>query len=214
MVNAANFVLLDAARMLDRMDKARELNPKHICLYRGKSEEVLRQVAPYLFSYEQESPFAQWLEEGWADAWGVFLSSRKNMDDLLKHFRQFLMVKTEDGEELYFRFYDPRVLRIFLPTCDNKQLSSLFSGIEKYIVESETGEEQLYYSYDGRDLITEKHPYILKPKLVEEDTETASDEILEHPVPIAESNNIENPPTVHTIPNPEAPTTGLGFSFD
>jgi hypothetical protein len=47
-------------------------------------------------------------------------------------------VKTEQGKMLYFRFYDPRVLRIFLPTCDAMQLRELFGdAIDSFILEDE-----------------------------------------------------------------------------
>jgi hypothetical protein len=35
--------------------------------------------------------------------------------------RRFLRVKDEDG--LVFRFYDPRVMRVYLPTCAAGELA-------------------------------------------------------------------------------------------
>ena len=108
------YILLDAARLADEINRAKELNPNFDSLYRGQSEESLASVAPYIFQVEKGEEFERWyFEKGWGDSWGVLVFSNEDMKSLHKHFRKFLMVKTEDGEELYFRFYDPRVLRIF-----------------------------------------------------------------------------------------------------
>ena len=130
-----NYILLDAARMEVRIDEAKKLNPEFLCLYKGKSEQDLECVAPYIFTFKQNSSFANWYyENGWGDAWGILLHSAYSLEDLHKHFRKFLMVQTEDKEELYFRFYDPRVLRIFLPTCDIDQLKEFYGNIINYFV--------------------------------------------------------------------------------
>src|SRR5689334_9084653 len=121
MLNHINYMLLDAARMGEIIEKAKEINPDFDSLYRGRSEEALALVAPYLFIFRQNTDFGKWyIENGWGNAWGILIRSHMNMQELHKHFRKFLIVGTEDNQELYFRFYDPRVLRIFLPTCNQQ----------------------------------------------------------------------------------------------
>ncbi|MEZ4455202.1 MAG: DUF4123 domain-containing protein [Gemmatimonadales bacterium] len=61
---------------------------------------------------------------------GVAIVSDAEPEALRTHFRRFLMVATEAGQTLYFRFYDPRVLRIFLPTCDAEQLATFFGPVD------------------------------------------------------------------------------------
>ena len=48
------------------------------------------------------------------------------------HFRRFLLVEAPDGDSWYFRFYDPRVLERFLPTCDAAQLTDFFGPVSAY----------------------------------------------------------------------------------
>jgi hypothetical protein len=134
------YSLLDAARIFGEIETAQTLQPNFLNLYMGQSEELLSSVAPYLFECEKESEFGKWLlEKGWGNAWGLYVEADGTLEELRKHFRKFLLVKTEDGKELYFRFYDPRVLRIFLPTCDVEQLQELFGPVNAYITESEDG---------------------------------------------------------------------------
>lgn len=136
----AKYIILDAARMSGELNTARELNPEHICLYEGDSERFLGAVAPWLFEFEEDSEFAGWLgQHAEADSWGVFLKSSADPNEIYRHLRKFLIVNTEDGRELYFRFYDPRVLRVFLPTCDKEQLIEFFGPVECYIAEDENG---------------------------------------------------------------------------
>lgn len=142
-----SFLILDAARMESEMETARALNPDFVSLYRGEPEETLASVAPYLFSFNNGTEFENWyFANGWGDAWGVLVVANEEMRALHKHFRRFLMVKTEDGEELYFRFYDPRVLRIFLPTCDREQLKEFFGPVDYYLCEDEDPEYGIVFS--------------------------------------------------------------------
>lgn len=147
-----SYILLDAARMEVRIEEAKELNPYHQSLYKGRSEEDLAAVAPYLFPVLEGSNFLDWfIEEGWGDAWGVIVSSRVTFETCYKHFRNFLLVKTEEGEELYFRFYDPRVLRIFLPTCDKEQILEFFGPVDFFATEGENPEEAIIFQHiDGQ----------------------------------------------------------------
>ncbi len=157
MTHLIQYIILDAARMESEIDRAKEMNPCFVSLYRGEPEENLASVAPYLFTAERNSDFEHWyFEKGWGDSWGILVHSQENMKKLHKHFRRFLMVKTEDGEELYFRFYDPRVLRIFLPTCDNAQLKEFFGPVDCFICEDENPDFGILFSLKDGVLMTEK----------------------------------------------------------
>jgi hypothetical protein len=158
------FLLLDAARMGADIITAKELNKEFDSLYRGKSEVHLSAVAPYLFSMEHNTQFEDWyMQNGWGNSWGVMVFSDRDLSSLVKHFRHFLMVMTEDKEELYFRFYDPRVLRIFLPTCDEDQLNEFFGPVDYYVCEDEDPASALVFSLKDGELKTER---ILRENLI------------------------------------------------
>lgn len=159
------YVILDAARIFGELDTAQKLQTKFLSLYKGQSEELLSAVAPYLFHYQPNSEFANWLcDKGWGNAWGVFVQSSESLESLQTHFRRFLMVKTEDGRELYFRFYDPRVLRIFLPTCEPGQLQEFFGPVESYLLEDEDPNFAIRFTLKNNELYVEKitHDNFLK----------------------------------------------------
>ncbi|RIV25440.1 DUF4123 domain-containing protein [Fibrisoma montanum] len=148
--------LLDAAKMSFAIDHAKELNPVHNSLYRGQSQELLASIAPYLFQYELGDEFDRWLRENYGESWGVGIIADVPMDILHKHFRKFLLVKAEDGRELYFRFYDPRVLRVFLPTCDAVQLQEFFGPVRSFFMEDENPEFWLHFWLDREQLMSKR----------------------------------------------------------
>ncbi len=120
------------------MAAAKELTEEFSSLYKGESMEKLADFAPYLFMVSGQPAFSTWLvEQGWGNSWGIYVESAAHPADVYHHFRKFLLVRNERGKELYFRFYDPRVLRQFLPTCDAHQLSAFFGPIQHFLLEDE-----------------------------------------------------------------------------
>lgn len=77
---------------------------------------------------------------------GVFLTSDKPLKDLRTHFRQFLMIKLPSGKQVYFRFYDPTVLRLFLPTCLPKEIDEFFGPVKQFLMESEDSKMVLHFA--------------------------------------------------------------------
>lgn len=133
-----NYLLLDAARMDNKIEEAKQLNGNNMSLFRGKSETELSQVAPYLFSYNPQSKFAEWfMKEGWGKSWGIMIRSGASPSELHAHCRKFLLHLDETNQEIYFRYYDPRVLSIFLPTCSKEQLKTFFGPIDYFMIEEE-----------------------------------------------------------------------------
>ncbi len=164
------YAILDAARIFGELNTAQKLQTNFLSLYKGRSEELLTTVAPYLFPYKNDTEFGSWLtDRGWGNAWGIFIISKGSMEELHKHFRKFLMVQTEQGQELYFRFYDPRVLRVFLPTCDTTQLSDFFGPIQSFIVEDVDPNRLLVFSFVDRQLKTKIIENIAENKEVRDD---------------------------------------------
>ena len=89
------------------------------------------------------------LETGWGNSWGIFLATSVDLATLRQHLRRFLMVKAEtDDKDLYFRFYDPRVLRVFLPTCIPEETTEFFGPIRRFLIENEQSNGLLEFTGD------------------------------------------------------------------
>jgi pSer/pThr/pTyr-binding forkhead associated (FHA) protein len=132
------FILLDAARD-EQVWKFLEPVPAdaYQCLFTDRQARSLGKYGPYLLALTPESELLpQLLPKAWGESWGLFLSANCEFAELLQHLRQFLLVKDQaTGKERYFRFYDPRVLRRFLPTCLPKQLKELFGPVHTFLME-------------------------------------------------------------------------------
>lgn len=158
MLQNLTHALLDGARMGSWMSEAQKLNEKHLPLYVGVQGGALAGLSPVLFSFNSASTFGSWcLHSGWGASWGVLLKSSLPMHELQQHFRKFLKVQTESGKSLFFRYYDPRVLRIFLPTCTGAQLHEFFGeGIEYFLVEDEDPAFAICFRVAGGQLKQER----------------------------------------------------------
>lgn len=142
--------LLDAARMGSALTTAKEMTDAFSCLYKGDSAEKLAEYAPYLFRISEKKPLANWLiNDGWGQSWCVYLDSAAPSAEVYRHFRRFLLVRTESGQELYFRFYDPRALRQFLPTCDARQLTDFFGPVRYFLLEDDDPAFARWYWAEG-----------------------------------------------------------------
>jgi hypothetical protein len=136
------YVILDGARDPRIYPNVLLSGTRHECLYRGELPEVLLAAAPHLLALQPNAAFTNWLFKfGWGQSWGVFFSSTAHIRDLQRHFRQFLQVKDERGKRLYFRYYDPRVLRLYLPTCTTSERDFVFGPVDHFFVEDATTDD-------------------------------------------------------------------------
>jgi hypothetical protein len=131
------YAILDAARSPDVLPVLSSLSGRqYTSLYEGEKGASLGHVAPYLVEISPEGEFLRrLLEVSWGKSWGVYLTSRITMPALRDHLRRFLLVKDEMGRFLCFRFYDPRVLRVFLPACMPVEVGEFFGPLRSFLVE-------------------------------------------------------------------------------
>jgi Domain of unknown function (DUF4123) len=135
------YALLDAARDERVYPALLNADCDWVCLYRGDAAARMAEVAPYLVALHPLAEFTmELLREGWGNSWGVFLNAAVSLDRLQAHFRRFVLVQLPDGRNVYFRFYDPRVLRAYLPTCNEEERRTFFGPVQRYVIESEEGE--------------------------------------------------------------------------
>ncbi len=126
------FAIVDATDTPAVPIKVREVGDSAaVSLYKGRAEEGLFAIAPYLFRVDLE--ILDWITgDLWAGPWGILVLAEGPLDDLRRHFRRFLVVEAPNGESWYFRFYDPRVLAAYLPTCNDAELAEFFGPVRAF----------------------------------------------------------------------------------
>lgn len=138
----AVYAVLDGASMHDLPYLLDEHEVENVCLFSGRLDPEVAATAPYLARLEQDSEFLRLvLERGWGHHWGILalIPAEISFGNVRKHFRTFLRVRGPDGEPMLFRYYDPRVMRIYLPTCDEEESETVFGPATCYLMEDEEG---------------------------------------------------------------------------
>ena len=137
------YALLDGARDSRIELMVRQSGLPHCCLFAGPLSEKLSAAAPYLVQITPETRlFKELMTNAWSQAWGIFAlaDAGVTIEQLRKHFRALLRVRDEHGETLVFRYYDPRVLRAFIPTCNRHEADVLYGPVCAYALESAEGD--------------------------------------------------------------------------
>lgn len=134
------YALLDAAgapAVVARLDDP-ALNSA--ALYESRRQPNLRDTAPHLVRLDVE--LLAWMEATlWLDPWGILIETDVELRLLRKHLRRFLLVEKSDGRIVYFRYYDPRVLNTFLPTCRTTELTDFFGPVQAFIARRASADE-------------------------------------------------------------------------
>lgn len=135
------YVVLDGAANPALLDHLYGDQPEFACLYRGELEPDIAECAPYLVRLVPDAPFTQWVTgQAWGNHWGIFAVAEGDLRALRQHFRKLNIVyDPESHKPLLFRYYDPRVLRVFLPTCDAGQLAEFFGPVRTFFAEAGDG---------------------------------------------------------------------------
>jgi hypothetical protein len=130
------YVILDACDAPVVPEKARNLGEGlAVSLYNGTAQEDYWALAPYLCRADKK--LLEWVKASlWKEPWGIVVVSTADFAAVRAHFRRFLVVQSPEGEYWYFRFYDPRVLPVFLESSNDNELKDFFGPVQAYAVHS------------------------------------------------------------------------------
>ena len=151
------FAVIDAAREQYALDLLRQSKEEYKSLYEGADDEIA-DWGPWLVRLPPTSPLLKSLvAEGWGQSWGIYLTCDRPFAEVRKHLRRFLTVKLPDGDQVLFRFYDPRVIRVFLTSCTPEETTEFFGPISEFLLEPSSrhplafqpGDRNSYGTYRG-----------------------------------------------------------------
>lgn len=148
------YLVIDAARDPAIFDYLLEhQDDLHLeCLYKGDSAHDLAEVAPYLMALEPdgEGPAWRFLRQQWGRSCLIVLQGDVDFTTLRLHLRKLTFARMPSGDMVLFRFYDPRVMRLILPTCEPGQLDRLFGPVQQIWTEAaQPGEAELFSWNNG-----------------------------------------------------------------
>lgn len=147
--------VLDGVMVPDLPNRLYTGQVPNYCLLTGDLPADMVYAAPYLVYLSPDSKFADWVfEEAFGKHWGIFVQSPRSMVEMRRHFRALLNTYDESGNPMKFRFYDPRVLSRFLPTCNGGELKTLFGEVQAFYTESDDGGDLVRYRIESGKLTT------------------------------------------------------------
>jgi hypothetical protein len=154
------WVILDGARDKRIYGHVVDTYLESCCLYAEALAPELELAAPYMIQLEYDDRLTlRILNEGWGHSWGIFLKSEATLKKLRRHLREFLVVTGPGGQQLVFRYYDPRVLRVYLPTCTVDELRTVFGPIDVFWTEGDDPSTLLEFRFDGVKLLQTALPF-------------------------------------------------------
>jgi len=143
------FAVIDAARDEALYNLIHD-EPTPDCLFRTEVRSPVGRNSPYLLEVDPASPLMKaWSARGRGQNWGLFVRSPLPRERLLQRLRTFNMAQLPDGRTVLFRWWDPRVFRVYLPTCEGQELSPWFNGVEEYLCENEEGDGVQSYRWNA-----------------------------------------------------------------
>ncbi len=114
-------------------------------LFEDGSGEHMLEVAPYLvpiafrttYPYNGSGYLDMWAERLGSNA-GILLITSADTDALLSHLQGLFHATDDEDHRYFFRFYDPRVLRVYLPTCRGADTREFFGPVRRILCEADS----------------------------------------------------------------------------
>ncbi|WP_442496895.1 DUF4123 domain-containing protein [Methylobacter sp. sgz302048] len=153
--NLQAYAILDGASNPALLDHLYDERPEFACLYRGELAPDIAECAPYLVRLELGTAFTEWVTgQGWGRHWGIFAVADCDFRTLHRHLRKLNMVYDRElHKSLLFRYYDPRVLSTFLPTCNAEQSAEFFGPVKTWFAETNEGKNLASFFRDRQNLL-------------------------------------------------------------
>ena len=119
-------------------------------LFQGDAAQYLGDVAPYFVELKPETDFLElWANHSDTNP-GILLTSSANPQKVFRHLREIFVVTDSNRQEHFFRFYDPRVFLVYLPTCTPTERKAFFGPINRFCVKGHDPEMWLTHGLSDR----------------------------------------------------------------
>lgn len=149
------FAVVDACQATALIELARRQygRPKRM-LFRGKAADLeeVESFAPFFIPIDPESDLLEHLINYFGMNFGVVFTSSAEPVKVFRHLRKIFVVEDDHGQEHFFRFYDPRVLRVYLPVCTRDELRDFFGPIEAFYIEGQAPHKLVKFSVEAAGL--------------------------------------------------------------
>lgn len=125
------YLLLDGVQIDNLMMQIYQLDESPEChaLYQGTRYQALSDVGPVLTRLVPGSRLEQHFVEHWQTTAGIWLDSDASEPELVEHLRSLVHADLSSGVTVLLRYYDPRILRHWLPELPSDQRDQVVGPI-------------------------------------------------------------------------------------
>ena len=129
-----HYLLLDGAQIDNLMQTLYQLEPtpEFHWLYEGTRFAELTDAGPVLVATQPDSLLSQHFEKHWSTTAGVTLNSHAPVDKLIQHLTSLVHVGVHGGVNVLFRYYDPRILYLWLMDMSDRQRNSVLGPVAQF----------------------------------------------------------------------------------
>ena len=140
------YYIIDAARYPLVLTPDEELPKDVIPLLLKTKDKTSYALGPFLLSEESAKEVDNWFYT--EDLYDIvcFTCEDLTINSFAIWCRDMFNVVTDDGHEYFFRYYDSRVLKVFLPTCNEEQVETFFRACSSISTYSEDFTKAIRYS--------------------------------------------------------------------
>lgn len=141
--SASRYLLLDGANIENLPSRLYSLddNPTLEWLYHATPYQAVFDVGPALVVLKTNTPLEQAFKEHWQHDAGVMIESDAPMQQLAEHLRSLIHARVPGDVSLLFRYYDPRVMRHWLPALDPDEKDRMMGPISRVRLPAREGQE-------------------------------------------------------------------------
>lgn len=144
-----SYLVLDGGLINDLPQNLLRMKHFAFChpLYLNTAYETIVECGPMLVETTTNVTLQKIFKEEWHSDSGIWLESDSSDVELVEHLRSLVHVKLESGITALFRYYDPRITRLWLTTMDTLQRDHILGPIALIRLPSDenSDHEQLVY---------------------------------------------------------------------
>jgi hypothetical protein len=130
------YYIIDAASDFIEIDDLIKTYGPSVCVLKSNYDGQFIDVGPHLFDSSVKLDELL-MNTQWGKGSFISLSFSRERMNLIHLLRNNSEIVTEQDEVMFFRYYDPRILRIFLPVFDTQQIKEFFGSVDEFMCEDE-----------------------------------------------------------------------------
>ncbi len=106
------------------------------CLFSGNAKQELGDQTAWVADVtDDRATLEALLDEGYGKGMLSFAFSALDLRAFITHLKKFTKIRDAKGTEHFFRFYDPKVMRQYVPVFNETQHKAFFAGLTSAMFE-------------------------------------------------------------------------------